>query len=63
MYNGVMNVVAATSGICSFAKGITYIVSGGITVLIVRLCSMYEMVLENECGCDLIGLIIELINV
>lgn len=58
MYNGVMNVVAATSGICSFAKGITYIVSGGI---IVRLCS--EMVLENECGCDLIGLIIELINV
>lgn len=61
MYNGVMNVVAATSGICSFAKGITYIVSGGITVLIVRLCS--EMVLENEYGCDLIGLIIELINV
>lgn len=61
MYNGVMNVVAATSGICSFAKGITYIVSRGITVLIVRLCS--EMVLENECGCDLIILIIELINV
>lgn len=33
----------------------------GSTVVIVRLCS--KMVLENECRCDLISLVIELINV